>query len=66
MKEVRDSFCDWLKTGQDEAYFTMLHQIRTVPGVIDEDALNAAGEKFESSQMAHDAWKYYNQIWNKK
>ena len=66
MKEVRDSFCDWLKTGQDEAYFTMLHQIRTVSGAIDAKQMDEIGEELSDSQMAHDAWKYYNQIWNKK
>jgi len=66
MKEVRDSFCDWLKAGQNEEYFALLEQIKTVPGVIDEQALNAVGEKFASSQMATNAWKYYQYVWNKK
>ena len=66
MKEVRDSFCDWLKAGQNEDYFALLEQIKTVPGVIDEQALNAVGEKFASSQMATNAWKYYQYVWNKK
>lgn len=65
MKEVRESFCDWLRIGQNEAYFTLLHQIRTVPGVVEEDAFDEVGEKFVSSSMAMNAWEYYNYIWNK-
>ena len=66
MKEVRESFCDWLRAGQNETYFDLLNQIKSAAGVIDEEAFRLAGESLSSSQMAANAWHYYNYVWNKK
>jgi len=66
MKEVRESFCDWLRAGQNETYFDLLNRIKSAVGVIDEDAFRLAGESISSSQMAANAWQYYNYVWNKK
>ena len=65
MKEVRESFCDWLRAGQNETYFDLLNQIKSTAGVIDEEAFRLAGESLSSSQMASNAWHYYNYVWNK-
>ena len=64
MQEVRTSFCDWLKTGENEEYFSVLNEIRTASGVIDKKKLAEVGAIFTVSPMAYHAWKYYANIWN--
>lgn len=66
MKEVREAFCNWLKEGQDEKYFSLLNTIKTKNGVINEQALETVKKRFSVSKLAYEACQYYEGLWNKQ
>ena len=66
MPEVRKAYQQWLQEAQDTAYFSYLHTIKSLPGIIERNEAIATLEKLKKYAEAKNAVAYYFSIWNKK
>ncbi len=61
---VRKKFVQWLLALENEEYFSLLGELKQLPGVIDKNKLRTLSKDFEEYDIALATLQYYQNIWN--
>lgn len=65
MPKIRQEFIDWLFRAQSEEYFSLIEELKNLPGVVFEEDLKNIAETFEGVEYAALSTMYYTAVLNK-